>query len=1828
MKRIISILLVVTLAFGLTSLVGTGAVADTTSTNSYATVTSTNGYGVRMREGPGTNYNVVTKYPVNTTVIVLQKGSEWSQITVGDLTGWMMNQYLVFGASGTTPGSTTPTGVANATVTSGNGLRVWLRATAGGKRLALYRPGTQVTVLEKGDKWCRISIGGSVGYMMTEFLDFGSAPAPATLTVKGVTLNYDYPAAGDVLEASLNPAEATVTYSWKVNGVEQSTASTFTVLARYEGQKITLDVKGTGAYTGSAHTQTNPVQNDPYIKGVTINKVKPVVGDVLTAQVQPSSATVDYAWRVGGTLMGSDATYTVQPSDVGKPIQLKVTGIGEYTGSAVATATANVTSQYELQSVTLNKETPVVGDVLTTTIEPQSASVSVAWYVGGQKVADTASYKVDAKDLGQKVEVKVTGVTPYSGTVNAVTNRVVSANLTSVAITGTAREGEILYTKLSPASASASYQWYLEDGTKLNGETSASLKLNQDWIDKKVYVVATGAGAYGGQVTSGMSAVIESSTRITGVKLNLNAPVVGDTLKATVLPSSVNDHAGELSFVWTIDTQTVSGKGMNSYTIKEADKGKQIRVQVIGVAPYTGEAYSNWTDYGAAGSAEVNGLWIYNTTLEKSANDYAPEVGNELRADTNPGQATVTYQWYVGNDAQKGATKRTFIVPKGSEGKTIKVTVQGTGSYYVKSSDKTRSSYTKAVASVKPLNVKMTIAAPEAGKTPVYSVADVPVEWDAKGNVTKVAKGTVTWTSTTHSTTLDEYNHYWGGDAYVAVLTVTPPSGYSCTTTGAKVTLNGKTAVKQSGNTWTFEGFATGVTQVSDFNITGIPRPVAGEQAVTPDSSSSQYALAIDWDGVTGGEFMMQEEYKATITLTAKEGFTLKGVPANAFKVSGADEVTSTASADEQTLTIIAVYKVPTALSISADSTQVEMDGVNRRIVQLKAQLSNGVEFDSEVTWGLSNVDANGTIIENYAAIKSNNSDVKLVINPVETVGKSIKITAAYKDLKAETTVALVSGSNYDNGLQVVITQAARSKDADGNLRVKLSAYVRNSLLGVNWLEPSAGAIIQKDDYNAELVVSAAEIATFQDEMAQTNDTFAINIMVRAESQEDKSLQGKLMIDIPKEERKSVTDFAISGIATPVVGQAASQSATAQQMNVSIVKWEGVDGSNVFVNADEYTATLHATPKAGYTFKGSTPKFTVEGAKSVSAATLLEDGKTLAFTATFAGAGQTVTLSVECKPATVMLSGSASQTVAVNASRSDGKPVTNPVYKVSGNTLAATSFKGNMLTIAADEPASTLTVTVTADGGLEGSAYITLTRATKVKDISITGITPELGKKAVKSLNGDGYTGSIKWENCTSNDVFIAADKYTAIITINAADGYDLTGVPVNVPDFEVASKEVSVDGKQVRITAVRNVPLKATLQVSANPGTEVKQGGSVTFIISRSDGQALNNVELNLTGDRMDLATQLDSTNRSLTIGSDEKVGNQFTVRVKAEGFEPTSITIKVVADMAVQAGTGYSFAVSTMESFDGVQISISDADSQAEENVTMPEEENGDPSEEDVNTGLFEDQQSGETPAEEKQDQQSDETPAGENQNQQSDETPAGENQNQQSEGNLTEETNLATQPAEELNAVMVNIYTDVTKSEKEPEPEAKEESKEQAETGKKDKEAEKNDKVTEEEIEYEEVADEKSPYRVRLGRSHSGNVYAFRVSAVKDGAEITSVTWRIKKGEDAKALSLESDPVFKVSAEKTFSVEYTVTFADGGKLVKVRTIKLGKDAETKKPAGEEVLENPAAQDEIQQPAPDEKEMGDAATREGNVDVEENTANHEPSDTYKQQQKELSDF
>lgn len=125
------------------------------------------------------------------------------------------------------------------------------------------------------------------------------------------------------------------------------------------------------------------------VTSVTLNNYMPVVGSVLTMQaVSPSTATVSYEWLVGGVVKSTNTTYTVDANDVGKTIQLRVTGTGSYKGTVTSAATNAVVSNTVLTGVTLNTIAPVVGDVMTATINPAGANVIYAWKVGGYQVSN------------------------------------------------------------------------------------------------------------------------------------------------------------------------------------------------------------------------------------------------------------------------------------------------------------------------------------------------------------------------------------------------------------------------------------------------------------------------------------------------------------------------------------------------------------------------------------------------------------------------------------------------------------------------------------------------------------------------------------------------------------------------------------------------------------------------------------------------------------------------------------------------------------------------------------------------------------------------------------------------------------------------------------------------------------------------------------------------------------------------------------------------------------------------------------------------------------------------------------------------------------------------------------------------------------------------------------------------------------------------------------------------------------------------------------------------------------------------------------------------
>ena len=66
------------------------------------------------------------------------------------------------------------------------------------------------------------------------------------------------------------------------------------------------------------------------------------VGRSLTATVNPSDATATYEWKVGGVAAGTDSTYTLKSSDLGKTITVTVTGTASHSGTVTSNQTVPV----------------------------------------------------------------------------------------------------------------------------------------------------------------------------------------------------------------------------------------------------------------------------------------------------------------------------------------------------------------------------------------------------------------------------------------------------------------------------------------------------------------------------------------------------------------------------------------------------------------------------------------------------------------------------------------------------------------------------------------------------------------------------------------------------------------------------------------------------------------------------------------------------------------------------------------------------------------------------------------------------------------------------------------------------------------------------------------------------------------------------------------------------------------------------------------------------------------------------------------------------------------------------------------------------------------------------------------------------------------------------------------------------------------------------------------------------------------------------------------------------------------------------------------------
>lgn len=151
-----------------------------------ARVTTRNGGKVNVRSGPSSSYRGVGSLRTGTRVRVLLKGSSWSMISGGGLTGFMSNTYLT-ASSGSSGGGNGGGGGSTSTriayvdnprstrcSTSGSAPR---RARAPSASTAMAR---EVKVVSYGATWCEVYVGTRHGYMMTRYLNFDGNYLPPT----------------------------------------------------------------------------------------------------------------------------------------------------------------------------------------------------------------------------------------------------------------------------------------------------------------------------------------------------------------------------------------------------------------------------------------------------------------------------------------------------------------------------------------------------------------------------------------------------------------------------------------------------------------------------------------------------------------------------------------------------------------------------------------------------------------------------------------------------------------------------------------------------------------------------------------------------------------------------------------------------------------------------------------------------------------------------------------------------------------------------------------------------------------------------------------------------------------------------------------------------------------------------------------------------------------------------------------------------------------------------------------------------------------------------------------------------------------------------------------------------------------------------------------------------------------------------------------------------------------------------------------------------------------------------------------------------------------
>lgn len=364
--------------------------------------------------------------------------------------------------------------------------------------------------------------------------------------------------------------------------------------------------------------------------------------------------------------------------------------------------------------------------------------------------------------------------------------------------------------------------------------------------------------------------------------------------------------------------------------------------------------------------------------------------------------------------------------------------------------------------------------------------------------------------------------------------------------------------------------------------IPGVTAPIFGATPGTTITETAQYTGTVSWNG-TPAAFAASTVYTATITLTAKAGYTFSGVAADFFTVAGA-----TATNPVNSGVVTAVFPSTSAATI----TELAIPGVTAPVLDFAPVTSlDSAQYSGTISW--SPADSAFAAATVYTAtitltpkagwtlsgVAENNFTVDGASSVTHSADSGI-VTAVFPSTSAATiTLLAIPGVTAPVLGATPVTSITANAQYTGT---------------VSWSPMVSGTFAGSTAYTATITLTPKAGYTLSGVAA---NSFTV---AGATNVTHSSGSGIVTAVFPSTSAATITLLAISGVTAPVVGATPVTSITANTQYTGTVSWSPTV-SGTFAGSTVYTATITLTPEAGYTLSGvSANSFTVAGASNVT----------------------------------------------------------------------------------------------------------------------------------------------------------------------------------------------------------------------------------------------------------------------------------------------------------------------------------------------------------------------------------------------------------------------------------------------------------------------------------------------------------------------------------------------------------------------------------------------------------------------------------------------------